>query len=193
MIGHMLFTIPTVVISLALAYATFVQADATRKIQRSETWPYVSYGTSNISPEREALISFNLSNDGVGPARLKAMEFTYDGRAMANPRSFLQICCGDDPKDPTDFMSSPVNGVVRPGEAVHFIALAKRPDNIGIWNKLEVERWKVSVRSCYCSIFDDCWVMDSSNMDPEPVAACPADWKLFEERPSPIARPKIAN
>jgi hypothetical protein len=90
-------------------------------------------------------------------------------------------------------MSSPVNGVVRPGEAVHFIALPKRADNIEVWNKLEVERWKVSVRSCYCSIFDDCWVMDSRKMDPEPVDACPANWSLFEERPSPIARPKLAN
>lgn len=188
MIGHMLVTVPTFVISLALAYATFVQADATRKIQRSETWPYVSYGTSNISPERETLISFNLSNDGVGPARLKALEFIYDGQPMVSPRSFLQRCCGDDPKNPTPFMSAPVNGVIRPGEAVHFIALPKRPDNVVVYNKLEVERWKVAVRACYCSVFDDCWVMDSRTQDPEPVKACPADWKLFEERPAPKGR-----
>ena len=125
MVGHMLVTIPTLVISLALAYATFVQADATRKMQMSDSWPYVSYGTSNVTPERETLISFSLTNEGVGPARLKAVEFVYDGRPMDNPRRFLQTCCGDDRRDPTNFMSSPVNGVIRPGEAVHFIALPK--------------------------------------------------------------------
>lgn len=66
-IGHMLITVPTLVISLALAYATFVQADATRKIQISETWPYISYGTSNISDDGRDEISFNLTNNGVGP------------------------------------------------------------------------------------------------------------------------------
>lgn len=192
-IGHMFVTVPAFVISIALAYATFVQADATRKIQQSETWPYLSYGTSNISPRREDLISFNLGNDGVGPARLKAVEFIYKGQPMTSPRSFLRHCCGDDPKDPTNFMSSPVNGVIRPGEAVHFIALPKRTDNIAVYSRLEVERWKVAVRVCYCSIFDDCWVMDNRKQDPEPVKACPADWTLYEERPSPHARPRLPN
>ena len=89
MISHMFITVPTFVISLALAYATFVQADATRKIQLSETWPYISYGTSNISDEGAEEISFKLGNDGVGPARLKQLEFLYDGQPMKNPRQFL--------------------------------------------------------------------------------------------------------
>jgi len=64
---EILVTLPTLVISLALAYFSFVQADASRKMQRTETWPYVSYGTDNSSPEVKDEISFSLSNDGVGP------------------------------------------------------------------------------------------------------------------------------
>ena len=67
-ISHALVTIPTFIISIALAYATFVQADATKKIQMSETWPYVSYGTSNARPDGTNEISFVLQNNGVGPA-----------------------------------------------------------------------------------------------------------------------------
>ena len=92
MFGHLFITIPAFVISLALAYATFVQADATHKIQQSETWPYVSYGTSNTN-EGKPEISFNLTNGGVGPAKLVAMQFTYRGRPMASPREFLKSCC----------------------------------------------------------------------------------------------------
>jgi hypothetical protein len=187
MAGHLFITIPAFVISLALAYATFVQADATRKIQRSETWPYVSYGTSNIAPDGATEILFSLSNDGVGPARLKAIEFIYDGRPMANPRNFLQQCCGDRRESPTSFMSAPINGVIRPGQSINFIRLPKRPDNAIIWDRLEVERWKITVRACYCSIFDDCWILDSRKQDPQPVEACPPGWKSFEERPYPSA------
>lgn len=193
MIGHLLITIPTFVISIALAYATFVQAEATRKIQQSETWPYVSYGTSDVTDEGIEEISFQLGNDGVGPARLKQLEFLYDGRPMPSPRRFLQTCCGDPKGQPTPFMSSNFETVLRPGENIGFIRMAKNSGNAAVWDKLEVERWKVAVRACYCSVFDDCWVMDSRKQDPEPVKICPTDWTRFEERPSPIYRPPSRN
>ena len=88
MISHALITIPTFIMSIALAYATFVQADATRKIQMSETWPYVTYGTSHEQPDGAQEIAMFLQNNGVGPARLEQMEFLYKGKAMANPREF---------------------------------------------------------------------------------------------------------
>jgi hypothetical protein len=181
MIGHLLITIPTFVISIALAYATFVQADATRKIQRSETWPFVSYGTSNATPEGEQEISLNLTNNGVGPAKLEVMEFIYSGKAMPTPREFLRQCCAGASK--LAFMSEPVTGVLRPGQQRNFIRLPRTDDNAAIWDRLDKERWKVVVRSCYCSIFDDCWVTDSRQADPQPVDVCPTNWKRFDERP----------
>jgi hypothetical protein len=192
-VGHMLVTVPTFVISLALAYATFVQADATRKIQLSETWPYVAYGTGNQSDAGEAEIAFRLTNDGVGPAKVEAVELRYGGKPMSDPRHFLQTCCGYDPASPVSFVSGPVTGVLRPGESAEFIRLPKRPDNAALWDRLETERWKVTVRSCYCSVFDDCWVMESGSLDPRQVEACPADWTLFEERPNQRPRLPAAN
>jgi hypothetical protein len=193
MIGHVLITVPAFVISIALAYATLVQAEATRKIQQSETWPYVSYGTSDVTDEGIEEISFQLGNDGVGPARLKQLEFLYNGRPMQSPRIFLQACCGDPPGRPTPFMSSNFETVLRPGENIGFIRLVKSAHNSAVWDKLELERWKVAVRYCYCSIFDDCWVKDSRKADPEPVKVCPANWSRFEERPSPTYRPPAQN
>src|SRR3954447_2832333 len=90
---EILITLPTLVISIALAYFSFVQADASRKMQRTETWPYVSYGTDNSSPDVKDEISFSLSNDGVGPARLETMEFVYDGKPMRDPLELVASCC----------------------------------------------------------------------------------------------------
>lgn len=183
-VSHALVTVPTFIISIALAYATFVQADATRKIQTSETWPFISYGTSNTNDKGEDVITFNMTNDGVGPARLKGLEFEYQGRKLSNPRQFLQLCCGDDPNNRIPFVSGTVSGTLRPGENHDFIRLVKKPENAAIYDKLNVERWKVHVKACYCSIFDDCWVLDNRTQDPAPVSECPANWTLFEERPS---------
>ena len=88
---EILITLPTLVISIALAYFSFVQADASRKMQRTETWPYVSYGTDNSSPQVKDEISFNLSNDGVGPARLEEMEFLYNGKPMRDRGYVLDV------------------------------------------------------------------------------------------------------
>jgi hypothetical protein len=180
-ISHAFVTIPTFVISLALAYATFVQADATRKIQRSETWPFVTYGTGDSSPDGKLEITLNLTNNGVGPARLEAMEFLYKGKPMENPREYLRQCCAGTSK--FSFMSEPVTGVIRPGQQVNFIRMPRTDENSAIWERLDSERWNVVVRTCYCSIFDDCWIADNRQKRPQPVDSCPADWSAFDERP----------
>src|SRR5689334_24054745 len=95
---EILVTLPTLIISIALAYFSFVQADASRKMQRTETWPYVSYGTDNSSPEVKDEISFSLSNDGVGPARLEEMEFIYNGKPVRGPLEFIASCCVSEAK-----------------------------------------------------------------------------------------------
>ena len=181
LISHIFVTVPTFVISIALAYATFVQADATRKIQMSETWPYVGYGTSNAREDGTKEIIMVLQNNGVGPARLEQMEFLYKGKPMPNPREFMRQCCAGDAK--FAFMSSPVTGVLRPGEKTEFIRFLKTDQNAAIWDKLERERWSVVIRSCYCSIFDDCWIFDNREKRPQQVDVCPANWKTFDERP----------
>jgi len=190
---QMLATLSTLVISLVLAYFSFVQADASRKMQRTETWPYVSYETDNSSPEVKDEISFSLSNDGVGPARLDEVELFYRGKAMRDPPEFILNCCAAEAhavgKNLT-YTTDRVDGVLRPGEQRKFMRLAKTDKNAVLWNALNVERWKVTVRTCYCSIFDDCWVFDSAKRNPDQVKACPADWKKFEERPN--VRPSSA-
>jgi hypothetical protein len=180
--AQVLVTLPTLVISLALAYFSFVQADASRKMQRTETWPYVSYSTDNASPNSTDEITFSLSNDGVGPARLEEMEFIYGGRAMKDPREFVIDCCAGESH--VIFTSANVDGVLRPGEKRNFIRLARTKENSAIWDRMNDERWKVLVRTCYCSIFDDCFVFDSRKNRPDPVKECPADWTKFEERPN---------
>jgi hypothetical protein len=184
---EMLITLPTLVISIALAYFSFVQADASRKMQRTETWPYVSYGTDNSSPEVKDEISFSLSNDGVGPARLQEMEFIYAGKPMRDPLEFVASCCAaaaNAVAKNLTYTTDRVDGVLRPGEKRSFIKLAKTDENVPLWNRLNDERWKVVVRTCYCSIFDDCWVFDSSKGQPDEVKVCPANWTKFGEHPN---------
>jgi|GEM_PF-988563 len=194
LLSHLFVGLPTLLISLVVAYGTFVQADATRKIQQASAWPFLSYGTSNVGENGEQRISLELQNNGVGPALLSAIELTYRGRPVNNPRDFLEQCCGLKPDQPFPMSTSPSAQIVMPpGENVKFLRVVATPENQTIWDKLNVERWKLRVRSCYCSIFDECWIIDGAQAKPQSVKQCPTDWAPYVERrgtaapaPSPV-------
>ena len=40
------------------------------------------------------------------------------------------------------------------------------------WARLDATRSKIGIRVCYCSVFDECYVHDSSRREPEKVVAC---------------------
>ncbi|PJI90450.1 hypothetical protein BDW16_3785 [Sphingomonas koreensis] len=185
MASHLLIGAPAMLISVGVAYFTFVQAEATKKMQQADAWPFLSYGTSNsgLNDKGERMISLNLSNNGVGPALLGPVEIRYQGQPVRDPRDLLTKCCGFQPDSRLNLSTSPSSGIVaRPGESVKFMQVAEIPASKALWNRFETERWKLQVRSCYCSIFDECWTIEGSQARPKPVAQCPTDWVQFRER-----------
>ncbi|WP_129791997.1 hypothetical protein [Sphingosinicella sp. CPCC 101087] len=181
--AHVAIGAPTLLLTLVLAYATFVQADATRKMQVGGALPYVAYGTSNANEEGEEEISLNLSNDGVGPALLGPIEIRYDGQAMRDAQELLARCCGLQAGQGQSFSVAPASSIaLRPGERVDVLRITRTPANAAVWDRLDSERWRLRVRSCYCSIFDDCWTIDGTQSQPQPVEGCPTDWTVYSVR-----------
>lgn len=185
MATHFLIGAPALLISVGVAYFTFVQAEATKKMQQADAWPFLSYGTSNsgFNERSERMISLVLSNNGVGPALLGPIEISYQGQPVRDPADLLRKCCGLQANSGLNLSTSPSSGIVtRPGEEIKFMQVAETPANKALWNRFEAERWKLKVRSCYCSIFDECWTIEGAQAKPKPVAQCPTDWVQFRER-----------
>lgn len=178
-LGNMLVAAPALLVSLAVAYFAFQQADATQKMQIATVWPNIAYDTGNLSDDGEPEISFNVANRGVGPARIRGMELSYEGRAFTDITSLLRACCVEPGQKIAVVMSS-VNGeVLRPGDEVPFVRVA--PDGLApaAYRRFDEARLRVRARICYCSVFDDCWIEDSKSVAIEPVASCPVDWIQF--------------
>lgn len=182
-VAHFVIGMPTLIISLVLAYFAFVQADATKKMQTGGAMPFVTYGTSNVDDANGAPeISLSLSNNGVGPAILGPIEIRYNGKPAANPSELLHACCERDVARRVSFTTSPSTGVaIRPGEDVRFLRLTRNKDNQEIWETFNQERWRFTVRACYCSIFNDCWVTEGMQGLPQPVKQCPTNWSAYRE------------
>ncbi len=181
-IAHFVIGLPALIASLALAWFAFVQADATQKMQTGGAMPFVTFGTSNVDDEGNAEIALTLTNNGVGPAILGPIEIRYKGKPVATPVELLERCCTGSDARGLSFATSPSTRIaVRPGESIEIISLPRTPVADKVWRAFNVERWKLDVRSCYCSIFNDCWVTEGMQGLPRAVKQCPADWSLYDE------------
>jgi hypothetical protein len=159
----------------------FVAVSANRTQERllaASVWPSLIFGTSNASPEGVPQISFDLLNRGTGPARVRWAELQYDGVPMRDRGMLLARCCGQFPESTGQQYHVVTSGIQRRVlGADEWVALlrAPRPDPpMPAWEALDRERHKIRLRACYCSVLDDCWLLDSErDDDPEPVRQCP--------------------
>jgi hypothetical protein len=163
---------------LISAVSLIVAVSSNRTEERllaASTWPYVQYGTSNRGDDGSDLISLTIDNSGVGPARIKTFEVVYDGKPQPDAMALLKTCCGGAGKQLTTVTSS-TEGVLKAGEASHFLRFPTKDNPPEVWQQFNKERFKVSVRACYCSVLGDCWTIDSAKVDADPasVEVCPA-------------------
>ena len=183
MVGHFIIGVPALLISLVVAYGTFVQAGATQRMQQAAAWPFVAYQTGNYTAEGQRLISLYFRNNGLGPAIIGAVEVSYGGRPMRAPVDLLAACCGYQAGQAMQLRTSPiVNVALRPGEEVLFMSLPAVPANAGMVDRLDASREQIKVRACYCSILEECWTVEGPQAQPQAVKACPTNWTVWRQR-----------
>ena len=178
-LGNVALAFPAVLISLAVAYFAFQQAEATEKMQIAAVWPIVAYDTGNLSEEGDPVLTLNASNNGVGPARIRGMEVSYEGRTYRDIRMLLRDCCAE-PGETIAVVMSAINGeVLKSGEELSFVQVTRDQTSPRVYERFEDARLSIRVRMCYCSVFDDCWIEDSAATTQVVVKSCPADWTQF--------------
>ncbi len=141
------------------------------RLVEANSWPNISYSTSNADEaSNNHNIIFTLRNTGVGPARIDSFEVFYKDRPMKDALSLALACC--EPKKSSYSTSLVVDEVLPAREQINFISLPNTPINDGLWDRVNVERFAVRIRICYCSVFDECWSRNSEQRRPNRVAEC---------------------
>lgn len=157
----------------AISLQVGVSANQTQeKLLAASTWPYLQYGTGNRLGDGSSSITLGLENAGVGPARVHSVQVIYDGQPRADARALLDACCGTAGK-PLVTITSSAARVFSAGQEVTFLRVDEAAADPAAWASFNQERFKVQVRACYCSVLKDCWVFDSLQAEPAPVATCP--------------------
>ena len=158
------------VISLGVA----VSANRTQeRLLAASAWPALEFDTGNRARDGTHEITLTLGNNGVGPARLRGVQLFYKGKFSGDSRRLLQQCCAPGNSPVNDITSGTRGRVLKAGDQIVLMTLSKVSNSDELWQRLDRERFDVTVRACYCSVLDDCWIFDSAHMDPEPVRSCP--------------------
>ena len=189
---NLIIAVCAVLISGASFYATYLQANAAEKQVRAMTLPLIRFEHGNYDPERERTeLTFSLHNAGVGPAIIESLKFNYKGATYQTLNEFFDACCAQasqgferdlevllESGDSSDafrqgYTTSPLSNVIVPGQSDYeFLTMRRAPLNQNLWEKLNRERWGLSIETCFCSLLGECFVAGPDKRT-YPVSACP--------------------
>lgn len=181
---NLMVAVCAVLISAASFYATYVQSTAAERQVKAETWPYLQINSGNYNIEKEELVLYwRMQNAGVGPAHVKSFQMFYDGQAVRSINSVLRLCCLEEGETPFDengrvtakfsnvVTGNPVPAIIPAGEDKLVFSVPKTEANEDLWNKLDIERFKLTATGCYCSLLDECFETDFES-EPVEVSFC---------------------
>ncbi len=155
-------------------YAALGESEAVRQQTAATVWPYVQVIINDYVNDDDAQMSLEMNNVGVGPARLRSVQLTIGGRAYKNWDQIFRQLMGESVAD-VEFGRSSLRGrVLAPAETLTFFSTRDR--SVVLAMQEAIYGGGVSLSYCYCSIFDECWLMENQrDLDPEPriVEQCP--------------------
>lgn len=180
-------------VSLCSLYLAYNSSDAMEKLVHANSWPYVQLGSGNTADDGQtAVLIFALANAGTGPARMHSFEFLVDGEPIDRRNLFVNIaraCCAESYEaviagaEADAFnaiggvLTTPIApGVLAPGEEARAMVWARTERNAPLWRAVDQarQRGRLTMRACYCSVFDECWTTESNALPVEHEGACAA-------------------
>jgi hypothetical protein len=178
----LLLGVSAVSISFISLFLAIANGRAMERLVQSNSWPFIEIGTSDVESDGAPHIRMFIVNKGVGPARIETLEVTYNGTPMSRPRALLNAMLGRTtvPPHPRMIVASVAHNVLAAKENISFFDV--KPEDLSAEDYAAIDRGlqKVNFLACYCSVFDECWSVNSpKTQQPSKVKQCPASHNDF--------------
>ncbi|HEY0393004.1 MAG TPA: hypothetical protein VGD01_00785 [Candidatus Elarobacter sp.] len=153
--------------SLATA-ASFWQSRVVAEQLSSQVWPYLSFQTT-YDPK---FVSLEIANDGLGPAIIRSMVLTVDGRIYPDPsQAFRRVFRPEKGAVSAQLRGVSPGSVIRAGAAAQLFRINAK------WaaRQYGAAAGRIDFRVCYCSVLGNCWMISAreQTQDPHPMSSCP--------------------
>ena len=152
-----------------------------RELLAANSWPFMEVDEERRLTGTNALVSVDVRNEGVGPAKVESFEVFYAGRPVGNATELLQRCCGlsADTKAAHARMALGIGlgdvagNVIRPDQSRTMISMDRSAADAAVFSNFDSHLADITFRLCYCSILDRCWLSDLRTLKPAETASCP--------------------
>ena len=161
--------VSAVVVALASLAVALYEARTNREYQKVSVWPYVSQSNAFVPGEPYAR---NIANLGVGPALVKSFQVIVDGKPRRDWAEVSRELTGRAVPELV-YYSLHAGSVLLPDKTVTLVRIPPGDAAQRFWEQAQTPR--LSVRVCYCSLYDDCWLTDGRTDQPTPVSSCRAE------------------
>ena len=155
-------------------YAALNEADAVRKQQQAAVWPHIRVTDVNFGTPGEERFDIVVSNKGIGPARIEMVNVTIGGVEQTSWYEIVRAL----PDGETAGISSYrlADATLSPEEDIVAVSVEAKYGSLELVNAFRdlVRGGEAAMEICYCSVFDDCWMIKAAERRPSPIKRCPA-------------------
>ena len=161
-----------------------------RQLVAANSWPFVQVAENDQAPGGGPGMTLLMYNGGIGPAKVETFELFWKDEPKRNPHDLLRSCCAQPGQTPgaaavdpsfdavSGGTSSTAGQVLRPGQMLSFLFFDRTEKNGPVLDALRSGLSNISIRYCYCSAFDECWVAidrfgKPRDLHPPRVPVCP--------------------
>jgi hypothetical protein len=178
----LLIALCALLVSTLATSASWWQTHVVAQQLQAQVWPYLTV-TGTLSSDE---ITYAIANDGLGPAVIRSVVLSVDGKPQRTLVDALHALIGRLGKRAHGLsLATPGAGsVIRVGGSVTMFRLTSPV----LAPLLARQTGRVALRVCYCSIIGTCWLKESQQSDPRPIARCPdASAEQLREPPADTA------
>lgn len=177
------------IVSLVSLWLGLHSAHSMERLVAANSYPYLEQWRSMNSETplpgtvryREK-VEYSFQNNGVGPARIEWVQLTFKGKPIADLSELLEACCHARQADAAtlDRRGHVDGSLIRPGASLSMFTWNEPATANPVFKALRSQMDEIAVTSCYCSVFDECYLRRPTLSKPEPVKECVAPAKPFQ-------------
>jgi hypothetical protein len=173
--------VSAVTISFISLFLAIHNGNAMERLVEANSWPSVQTTFSTLNQDSSPHIHLDIANKGVGPARIESLEVTYNDAPLSDGRAVLNAMLGriTTPPRPRVQTSTITHAVMAAKETITFVDFKPEEYSAEDYEAMRLGVRKLNFRTCYCSVFDECWIADTAKPRPTKVKECPAAASAF--------------
>jgi hypothetical protein len=164
-----IMSVCAIVAAIAAVLVAAYEARINREYQRISVWPRLAQ--SNTLAIGDPYLR-TVTNVGVGPALVRSVQISVDGVICRTWNEVIQAMIGKRVPGLV-YTTFRTGAVLLPDKPITILQLPPGDDARKFWEEAQGRR--LSIRICYSSLFEECWLSDSFEDYPTAVAACHSD------------------